>query len=144
MEDDRDIMLGVNISEGSDTSKMLIPDAQEFLFGRPVGILLLKREARQSLDSPSMVNRLRGASLISENKLRADAHELGLSILFAFRRRHDEDISSPLFFIDESGFVVETTMAPARGGGGASVMVSSLLVPRGLVEGRVRDGKLVF
>jgi len=130
-EDDRESMLGVS-SEGSSLSrrfsKRLSPDSQEFLFRRPAVPRLRQRACPPSRESPSAVDRRRGGPLISVNKLRADEHEPGLSILMAFRGRRDESISSPHVLLDKKGFAVGTTMVAARGGGSASVLVLSLVV----------------
>lgn len=124
-------MLGVS-SDGSSLSrrfsKRLSPDAREFSFGRPAVPRLRRRACPPSRESPSAVDRRRGGPLISENKLRADAHEPGLSILMAFRGRRDESISSPPVSLDQKGFAVGTTLVAASGGGGASVLLLSLVL----------------
>ncbi len=78
---------------------------------------LERRRKRSHLSLESSDDRRRGGSLISENRLRADAHELGLSVLMAFRGRHDDSVSSPPVLLDEKGRAVGTTMAAAFGGG---------------------------
>lgn len=118
IEDDKDMGLGVRNEDGDASKSRLMPDAQEFEFRRSVVLsfssMRTRRRAFPSHVSPAAADRLRGASLTSESKARADAHELGLIIIFAFRRRHN--------VVNEEGSGVGNTVGLSRGADSASFL----------------------
>jgi hypothetical protein len=124
IEDDKDMGLGVRNEDGDASKSRLMPDAQEFEFRRSVVLsfssMRTRRRAFPSHVSPAAADRLRGASLTSESKARADAHELGLIIIFAFRRRHN--------VVNEKGPGVGNTVGLSRGGDSASFLQLLLVV----------------